>query len=101
MSVDELINMIVSALVAAASLTFVVVYQVKAPWRSTPMGWHLMAFAASIGGLGLYTVVITLVGTDGPAATALRIVRSTLLLVLAALMIQRTVMVIRAQQGRK
>lgn len=101
MSVAELLNMIVSALVAAASLTFVIVYQVKAPWRSTPMGWHLMTFAASIGGLGLYTVVITLVGTDGAAATVLRIVRSVLLLVLAILMVQRTVMVIRAQRRRE
>jgi hypothetical protein len=97
-STDEWINTVVSALVFASALIFVVAYQVHAPWRSTPLGWHLMLFAAAIGGLGAYTVAIAIVGQDGPAAAVLRYVRALSLLLIACLMVQRTVMVLRVQR---
>lgn len=98
MSTDEWINTVVSGLVFLSALAFVVTYQLLAPWRSTPMGWHLMLFAAGIGGLGAYTVAIAIVGPDGSAASALRILRALALLLIACLMVQRTVMVIHAQR---
>ncbi|MGE9696650.1 putative phage holin [Streptomyces sp. CH6] len=100
MTIAQYLNTGVSAAVAAASAVFCITYHRLAPWRSTPMGWHLMTLAGAIGALGLYTVVITLVGLDGTPATVLRIVRAGLLLLVAALLIQRTLMVIRAQKKR-
>ncbi|MEU8682968.1 hypothetical protein [Streptomyces sp. NPDC048611] len=98
MSTDEWINTAGSAIVLASAVVFVVTYHLLAPWRSTPLGWHLMLFAGSIGGLGGYTVAIAIVGQDGPAAFALRIVRTVLLLTIACLLVQRTVLVIRVQR---
>ncbi|MFD5026979.1 hypothetical protein [Streptomyces sp. NPDC058373] len=98
MSIAQLLNMTVSGLVALSAALFVFTYHRLAPWRSTPMGWHLMLLAAALGGLGLYTVVITIVGLDGTTATVLRIVRAGLLLLVAGLLAQRTCMVVRAQR---
>lgn len=98
MSTDEWINTVVSGLVFLSALAFVVAYQLLAPWRSTPMGWHLMLFASAIGGMGAYTVAIAIVGPDGSGAVALRILRALALLLIVGLMVQRTVMVIRAQR---
>lgn len=100
MSLAEILNMSVSALVTVCSAAFCLTYHRLAPWRSTPMGWHLMLLSAALGALGLYTVVITLVGLDGTAATVLRIVRAALLLLVAGLLAQRTHMVIRAQRAQ-
>jgi hypothetical protein len=90
-------NTAASALVAAAAGGFAAVYAVLAPWRRSEVGRHVMAVTAAIGLLGLYTVLIT-AWPDGAAATALRVVRVVLLVALAALLVQRTWMVIRAQR---
>ncbi|MFJ3141748.1 hypothetical protein ACIPJM_04755 [Streptomyces halstedii] len=95
---DQYANLIVSGLVAACATTFVATYWRLAPWRSTSTGWYLMTFAGAIGGLGAYTVVITLVGLDGTTATILRIIRCLLLLTMAGLLIQATRLVLRAQR---
>ncbi|MFJ5089957.1 hypothetical protein [Streptomyces sp. NPDC088674] len=100
MTIAQYLNTGVSGAVAAAAAVFCITYHRLAPWRSTPMGWHLMMLSGTLGALGLYTVVITLVGLDGTAATVLRIVRAGLLLFVAALLVQRTLMVIRAQKER-
>ncbi|MFJ9988578.1 hypothetical protein ACIQUD_31975 [Streptomyces globisporus] len=97
MSPAQILNLAVSALVFLCSLVFVVTYHVMAPWRRTPMGWHLMLFTAAIGLLGLYTVVVTITGLDGTPAMVLRYIRSALLLLVAGLMLQRTWMVWTAQ----
>ncbi|WP_206308421.1 hypothetical protein [Streptomyces sp. A1277] len=99
MSVAQIVNLAVSALVFLCSVVFVITYHVLAPWRSTPMGWHVMFFTGSIGGLSLYTVIVTITGLDGTPATVLRIVRAALLLLVAALICQRTRMVWVAQRG--
>ncbi|MFH8483618.1 hypothetical protein [Streptomyces sp. NPDC018055] len=97
MSVAQILNLAVSALVFLCSVAFVVTYHVMAPWRRTPMGWHLMLFTATIGLLGLYTVVVTITGLDGAPAMVLRYVRSALLAFVAGLIVQRTWMVWSAQ----
>lgn len=101
MSPAQYANLAVSALVAAMATAFVITYWRLAPWRSTPTGWFLMTFAGAIGGLGLYTVLITAVGLDGTAATVLRLIRTTLLLTVAALLFQATRLVLRAQRRRE
>ncbi|KPC95041.1 hypothetical protein ADL27_11230 [Streptomyces sp. NRRL F-6602] len=92
----QITNFTASGLVAAASLVFAVVYHLHAPWRSTPVGRHLMAFTIAIGLLSLYTIAITM-WPDGTPATVLRATRTGLLLVIAGLVVQRIHMVITVQ----
>lgn len=93
----QLANAAASGLVALCCAVFAAVYHRHAPWRSTPVGRHLMTFTIAIGALGLYTVLVTIWPT-GPTAAALRTSRTVLLLVIAGLVMQRTRMVLRAQQ---
>ena len=92
----QLANAVASGLVALCALVFAVVYHTHAPWRSTPVGRHLMMFTLAIGALGAYTVLVT-VWPAGPTASVLRSVRTILLLVIAGLVVQRTRMVLSAQ----
>jgi hypothetical protein len=95
----QLANTAASALVTLASAVFAVVYHLHAPWQSTAVGRHVMTFTLAIGALGAYTVAITL-WPDGTPAAVLRATRTVLLIVIAALVIQRTRMVLRAQHQR-
>lgn len=99
MTPAEMVNVSASGLVAATALTFVITYHRLAPWRSTPTGWYLMSFAGAIGGLALYTVLITAVGLNGLPAAVLRYIRGGLLFVVAALFIQGTRKVLQVQRG--
>jgi cation transport ATPase len=92
----QIANAAASGLVALASLVFAVVYHLHAPWRSTPVGRHLMGFTLAIGALGAYTIAIT-VWPDGTPASILRTARTVLLVVIAGLVVQRIVMVVSAQ----
>jgi hypothetical protein len=92
----QMANTAASGLVALACAVFAIVYHRHAPWRSTPVGRHLMTFTAAIGALGAYTVAITLWSYGAPA-TVLRTARTVLLVIIALLVMQRTHMVLRAQ----
>lgn len=96
MNCAQLANTAVSGLVALCCIMFAVVYHLHAPWRSTAVGRHLMAFTLTIGALAAYTVLVTIWPT-GTTATILRMLRTLLLLVVAALVIQRIRMVVTAQ----
>lgn len=96
MDCAQLANTAASGLVALTCIVFVIVYHRHAPWQSTAVGRHLMTFTLAIGCLGAYTVAIT-VWPDGAPATALRAVRTLLLVLIAGLVMQRTRMVLRAQ----
>ncbi|MEC4016122.1 putative phage holin [Streptomyces sp. H27-D2] len=100
MTSAELANAFVSGVVVVCTATFMITYHLRAPWRSTVIGWYLMTFAASIGMLCLYTVLITAWGLDGLPATILRFIRTALLLAVGVVMIQCTRMVITAQRVR-
>ncbi|WP_240503126.1 hypothetical protein [Streptomyces prasinopilosus] len=89
-------NLAASGLVALASLVFVIAYHLHAPWRSTPVGRHLMGFTAAIGALGAYTIAIT-IWPDGMVASVLRTARTVLMVVIAALVMQRIHMMVTAQ----
>ncbi|RSN55604.1 hypothetical protein DMH12_15410 [Streptomyces sp. WAC 04229] len=96
MDCAQLANLAASSLVALCSLVFGVVYHRFAPWRSTPVGVHIMTFTLAIGALGAYTVAIT-VWDHGAPAMVLRTIRTLLLVVIAFLVMQRITMVVRAQ----
>lgn len=96
MDCAQLANTYASGLVALCSIIFAAVYHRHAPWRSTEIGRHVMGFTLAIGALGLYTVLVTL-WPNGIAAALLRASRTILLLVIAALVLQRTRIVLNAQ----
>lgn len=96
MDCAQLANTYASGLVALCCAAFAVVYHRHAPWRSTSVGRHVMLFTIAIGLLALYTVLVT-IWPVGVAGTALRSARTLLLLLIAALVIQRTHMVLSAQ----
>jgi FlaA1/EpsC-like NDP-sugar epimerase len=96
MDCAQLANTTASGLVALCCAVFGVVYHRHAPWRTTHVGRHLMLFTAAIGALGAYTVLVT-IWSDGLPAALLRSARTLILLLIAALVIQRTRMVLRAQ----
>lgn len=99
---DRLLNVITSAVTTGAGLMFMAVYHLLAPWWKSETGRHLMAFGATVTALSAYTVV----ATAWPELWQLRVVRTVVVLAIAALFVQRTAMVIRAQrrqasEGRK
>ncbi|WP_329131758.1 hypothetical protein OG552_11090 [Streptomyces sp. NBC_01476] len=94
------VNVAGSGLVALASLAFVVAYAVTAPWWRSLVGRHVMAVTAAMGWLGMYTVLIT-VWPGGAVAAVLRVSRAVVILALAGLLVQRTVMVVRTQLGKR
>jgi uncharacterized membrane protein YdcZ (DUF606 family) len=96
MDCAQFANTTASGLVALCCAVFAVVYHRNAPWRSTSIGRHVMAFTIAIGALGAYTVLVT-IWPNGPTGTVLRAARTLLLLLIAALVIQRTRMVLSAQ----
>jgi hypothetical protein len=97
---DQWVNLAASATAAAACAVFAVAYHWNAPWWRSDIGRNLQLLAASVGGLCLYTILIIL-WPDGCAAIVLRGLRTALLLAIAALMVQRTRIVIRAQRADK
>ncbi|MFJ3794920.1 hypothetical protein ACIPSJ_01390 [Streptomyces sp. NPDC090088] len=100
MTVAELLNASVSGVVAVCAAAFIAEYTRRARWEDHAVGWYFVAAVATIGLLGLYTVVITIV-VDGPVASVLRVVRSLLLLGVAGLLVQATVSVRRAYPRRR
>lgn len=95
---SQLANLSASILVACTSASAAVVYHLRAPWRRTRIGRHIMAVTIAIGLLALYTVLITLVWPHGTPAAFLRIGRCVLLVFLAFLMVERVRLVIDAQR---
>lgn len=96
MDCAQLANTAASALVALCCAAFAVVYHRHAPWRSTSVGRHLMTFTLAIGALGTYTILVT-IWPGGITGSVLRSARTLLLLMIAALVVQRTRMVLNAQ----
>ncbi|MEU0160248.1 hypothetical protein ABZ154_15740 [Streptomyces sp. NPDC006261] len=94
---DRLLNVITSAVMVGAGLVFIAAYHLLAPWWKSETGRHLMAFGVAVTALSAYTVAIT----AWPELWPLRVVRTLVVLAIAALFIQRTVMVIRAQRHKE
>lgn len=97
MGPDQWANWSSSVLMAAAAGYAAVTYQLKARWRLTRIGRHIMAVTVAVGLLGLYTVLVSLWPT-GPAAAALRYSRAALQVVLAVAMVQRSRLITDAQR---
>ncbi|RSS43837.1 hypothetical protein [Streptomyces sp. WAC08241] len=96
-TIDQWINMIASGAAALSCLVFALVYHQRATWWRSDIGRNVMGFAAVVGALCLYTILITLWPT-GCVAVILRGARTVIVLAIAVLMLQRTLQVIRAQR---
>ncbi|GGU90888.1 hypothetical protein GCM10010275_29830 [Streptomyces litmocidini] len=96
LTVDQWINVGASALAFLTCCVCALVYHLRAPWWKSDVGRNLMLFAGAVGGLCLYTMLITLWPTGCPAVV-LRGMRTVVLLAVAALMLQRTLLIVRAQ----
>jgi uncharacterized membrane protein HdeD (DUF308 family) len=98
MDAAQIANVSASGLVAVAAGVASVVYHWKARWWQSRWGRHVMAVTVSMGLLGLYTVLVTLVWPVGPVTAVLRVARTVLLVIVAGLLVQRTRLVIDAQR---
>ena len=88
------------ALVAAA--TFCVTYATVAPWRRSAEGWHLMTFTAVIGvAFGWITFRQVVPNMPPPAGLSIEIPRAAILSALAALLVWRLLLLVRAQIRRR
>jgi hypothetical protein len=100
LSVDQWSNVAASMLVTVVCAVFVVTYHVRVTWWRSEVGRNLMALAAAIGALFLYTVLASL-WPGGCLAMVLRWVRTALALAIAAVMVQRTRMLLKAQREHR
>ncbi|MEU3528806.1 hypothetical protein AB0E62_33995 [Streptomyces sp. NPDC038707] len=98
LGIDEWVNAAASTLAVAACAGFAVTYHLRAAWWRSEVGRNLMAFAAAVGLLCLYTVLATVWQADTCALAVLRSLRTLILLAVAGLMVQRTRLLLRAQR---
>ncbi|WP_333742713.1 hypothetical protein [Streptomyces ardesiacus] len=95
--IDQWVNVAASMLAFTACAGFAATYHLRATWWRSEVGRNLMFFAAAVGLLCLYTVLV-MVWPDGCFVFVARTLRTLLLLAVAALMLQRTRMMIKAQR---
>jgi inner membrane protein involved in colicin E2 resistance len=100
LGVDEWVNVSASTLAALACLIFAVTYHLRVTWWRSEVGRNLMAFAAAVGALCLYTVLATVLRGDECALMALRSFRTVVLLAVAGLMVQRRRLLLKAQREK-
>lgn len=101
LSVDQWVNVVASGVAALACAGFAVVYHLRATWWRSEVGRNLMAFAAAVGALCLYTILASFLQGDEYALMALRSFRTVVLLSVAGLMVQRTRLLLRAQRENR
>jgi hypothetical protein len=98
LSGDQWVNIAASMLAAVACITFAITYHLRATWWRSNVGRNQMAFAASIAALCIFTVLTAVWIGDECILMALRIWRTAVLVAVAALMVQRTRLLIKAQR---
>ncbi|MFF9215643.1 putative phage holin [Streptomyces viridosporus] len=97
LSLDQWVNVGASMLVTVVCALFVVIYHLRTMWWRSEVGRNLMALAAALGALFLYTVLLTF-WPDGSFAQVLRWVRAVVALAIAAVMTQRISLLLKAQR---
>lgn len=99
--VDEWVNVGASTLAGLACMVFAVTYHLRVSWWRSEVGRNLMAFAVAVAALCVYTVLATLMKSDDCALMALRIFRTVVLLLVAALILQRRHLLLKAQRENR
>lgn len=95
---DQWMNIGMSILAALACGVFALVYHLRATWWRSEIGRNQMLFAATVAALCLYTVAATIWQNDVCVLLILRSVRTLVLMSVAALMVQRTRLFLKAQR---
>lgn len=101
LSGDQWVNIAASGLAAITCLTFAAVYHWRATWWRTEVGRNQMAFAVTVAALCIFTVLATVWMGDECVLMALRIWRTVVVLAVAALMVQRTRLLLKAQREHR
>ncbi|GGW15710.1 hypothetical protein GCM10018980_52120 [Streptomyces capoamus] len=101
LGVDAWMNAVMSALGAVACAVFVITYHLRATWWRSEVGRNQMAFAATIGLLCLYTVLVTFLQNDECAMLVLRSLSILVRLAVVVLMVQRTRLLLQAQRQNR
>ncbi|WP_393073399.1 hypothetical protein [Streptomyces sp. LN704] len=97
LSIDQWVNFAASMLAVLACPIFITTYHARAFWWRSDIGRNLMLFAAAVGVLCIYNVLVT-VWPDGCLAIVMRGIRTVTVLGISALMVQRTSLVLKAQR---
>lgn len=98
LGIGQWVNVTASMLAFLACTGFAVTYHLRAPWWRSEVGRNLMGFAGAVGLLCLHTVLVT-VWPEGGFAVVARALRTLVVLAVAALMVQRTRLFLKAQQA--
>lgn len=101
LGVDAWMNATMSALGFISCAVFVITYHLRATWWRSEVGRNQMAFAATIGLLCLYTVLATFLQNNACAMLVLRSLSMLVRLAIAALMVQRTRLLLQAQRQNR
>lgn len=84
-----------------ASATFVALYWVSARWWKSEEGWHLMTFTGVIGVAFGWITYRQVISSTPPAALSIETPRAVILSALAALLVWRLALLLRAQTRRR
>ena len=100
-SILHLIGNIAVLIAFASAVTFCGLYAAIAPWRASAEGWHLMTFTGVIGIAFGWITYRQVIGGTPAAALSLEIPRALILSALAALLVWRLALLLRAQIRRR
>ncbi|MEU3826436.1 hypothetical protein AB0F36_14125 [Streptomyces sp. NPDC029080] len=100
-SSDQWMNISASLLAVAVCVAFALIYHLRAAWWRGEYGRNQMAFAATVAALCLYNALATLLQDDVCALWILRVFRTLVLLAVAALMLQRIRLLLKAQREHR
>lgn len=100
-SILHLIGNIAVLVAFFSAVTFCGLYAAIAPWRASAEGWHLMTFTGVIGVAFGWIAYRQVISSTPPAAVSLEIPRAAILSALAALLVWRLLLLLRAQIRRR
>lgn len=84
-----------------SSVLFCGLYAIIAPWRQSAEGWHLMTFTAVIGVAFGWIAYRQTIHSNPPAGLGIEAPRAVILGALAALLVWRLLLLIRAQTRKR
>jgi hypothetical protein len=97
----HLIGNIAVLIAFISAVTFCALYAAIAPWRTSAEGWHLMTFTGVIGVAFGWIAYRQVIQATPPAGLSIEIPRAVILSALAALLVWRLALLLRAQTRRR
>lgn len=100
----DILHFIGNAAVIVALLSAVAfcgLYAAIAPWRASAEGWHLMTFTGVVGVAFGWIAYRQVISSTPPAGLSIELPRAVILSALAALLVWRLALLLRAQTRRR